>query len=101
MKQKDFSTLAKVLAVIALLSIMLGGFIVKRRKNRINEATALPYHNIELQQVPDGTFTARTETSFLHVELAVTVRDHKIKNIEIIESEGLDSATAKPILESA
>lgn len=99
MKQKDFSTLAKILAVIALLSIMLGGLIIKRRKNRINEATKLPYHNIELQQVPDGIFTARTETSFLRVELAVAVSDHKIANIEIIESEGLDAVPARPVLD--
>lgn len=99
MKKKDYSNLAKILAVIALITIMLGGYILNRRKSHVNEATKLPYYNVTLEQVPDGTFSARTETSFLHIELAVTVQDHQIKDIKIIESEGLDSQTAKPILE--
>ena len=99
MKKKDYSNLAKILAVIALITIMLGGYILNRRKSHVNEATKLPYYNVTLEQVPDGTFSARTKTSFLHIELTVTVQDHQIKDIKIIESEGLDSQTAKPILE--
>ena len=78
---------------------MLGGYILNRRKSHVNEATKLPYYNVTLEQVPDGTFSARTKTSFLHIELTVTVQDHQIKDIKIIESEGIDSQTAKPILE--
>lgn len=99
MKKKDYSNLAKTLAVIALITIMLGGYILNRRKSHVNEATKLPYYNVTLEQVPDGTFSARTKTSFLHIELTVTVQDHQIKDIKIIESEGIDSQTAKPILE--
>lgn len=99
MKKKDYSNLAKILAVIALITIMLGGYILNRRKSHVNEATKLPYYNVTLEQVPDGTFSARTKTSFLHIELTVTVQDHQIKDIKIIESEGIDSQTAKPILE--
>lgn len=99
MKKKDFSALAKAMAVVALISVMLGGFIISRRKNQVREVTNLPYHNVELEQVPDGIYTARTETSFLYVELAVTVQNHKIVNIKVTESEGLDSVPAKPILD--
>lgn len=99
MKKKDYSNLAKILAVIALITIMLGGYILNRRKSHVNEATKLPYYNVTLEQVPDGTFSARTKTSFLHIELTVTVQDHQIKDIKIIESEGIDSQAAKPILE--
>ena len=99
MKKKDYSNLSKILAVIALITIMLGGYILNRRKSHVNEATKLPYYNVTLEQVPDGTFSARTKTSFLHIELTVTVQDHQIKDIKIIESEGIDSQTAKPILE--
>ena len=99
MKKKDYSNLAKILALIALITIMLGGYILNRRKSHVNEATKLPYYNVTLEQVPDGTFSARTKTSFLHIELTVTVQDHQIKDIKIIESEGIDSQTAKPILE--
>ena len=62
MKKKDYSNLAKILAVIALITIMLGGYILNRRKSHVNEATKLPYYNVTLEQVPDGTFSARTKT---------------------------------------
>ena len=32
--KKDYSSLAKALAVVALLSIMIGGFLIARRKNQ-------------------------------------------------------------------
>ena len=97
--KKDYSSLAKALAVIALLSIMAGGFLITRRKNHLAEATKLPYHNVSLEQVPDGFYKARTETSFLHVELQVQVESHKIVKIEVIEADGIDAVPAKPVLD--
>ena len=96
--KKDYSSLAKALAVIALLSIMLGGFLVSRRKNHLAEATKLPYHNVSLEQVPDGFYKARTETSFLHIELQVQVENHKIIEIKVIEADGIDAVPAQPVL---
>ena len=97
--KKDYSSWAKALAVIALLSIMAGGFLITRRKNHLAEATKLPYHNVSLEQVPDGFYKARTETSFLHVELQVQVESHKIVKIEVIEADGIDAVPAKPVLD--
>ena len=97
--KKDYSSLAKVLAVIALLSIMFGGFLTTRRKNQLAEATKLPYHNISLEQIPDGFYKARTETSFLHIELQVQVENHKIIEIKVIEADGIDAVPAQPVLD--
>ena len=49
--------------------------------------------------VEDGEYEGQTYTSFLHLKLKVTVENHQLKNIEVLENDGLDGETAKPIIE--
>ena len=65
----------------------------------MKEAVALPFYRIEMSEVADGEYSAKTYTSFLHLQLKVIVENHKIKDILVLENEGLDGETAKPILQ--
>ena len=98
MKRK-WNAYAKIIAVIAVLFLMAGGWILARRRANITEAAKLPFYNVELSEVEDGEYYGKTYTSFLHLQLKVFVQNHTITNIEVIESEGIDSETAKPILQ--
>ena len=52
---------------------------------------------------PNTTTTidyGKTYTTFLHVQLNVKVENHKIQDIEVLECEGIDGETAKPILQT-
>ena len=89
---------AKILAVVAVLFLMAGGWLIARRKANITEAAKLPFYNVDLSEVEDGEYYGKTYTTFLHLQLKVFVQNHTITNIEVIEAEGIDSETAKPIL---
>ena len=97
--KRNWNAYAKILAVIAVLFLMAGGWILARRRANITEAAKLPFYNVELSEVEDGEYYGKTYTSFLHLQLKVFVQNRTITNIEVIESEGIDSETAKPILQ--
>ena len=97
--KRNWNAYAKILAVIAVLFLMAGGWVLARRRANITEAAKLPFYNVELSEVEDGEYYGKTYTSFLHLQLKVFVQNHTITNIEVIESEGIDSETAKPILQ--
>ena len=84
---------------VALVCLMAGGYPIARRKMRFREAASLPFYKIELSQINDGTYEGKTYTSFLHLQLNVTVEDHKLKSIDVLENEGIDAETARPIIQ--
>ena len=93
---KDFSS---ILMLVALVCLMAGGYLVSRKKARLREAASLPFYKIEMSEIEDGEYSAKTYTSFLHLQLNIIVENHKIKDIQVLESEGLDSGTARPIIQ--
>lgn len=96
---RNIDGLSKVLMAVALVCLMAGGYLIARRKMRFREAASLPFYKIELSQINDGTYEGKTYTSFLHLQLNVTVEDHKLKSIDVLENEGIDAETARPIIQ--
>ena len=96
---RNIDGLSKVLMAAALVCLMAGGYLIARRKMRFREAASLPFYKIELSQINDGTYEGKTYTSFLHLQLNVTVEDHKLKSIDVLENEGIDAETARPIIQ--
>ena len=87
------------LAVVAVVFVMFSAFIINRHKSKLNEAMHLPYYEVNLEEVEDGVYTGKTYTSFLHLQLEVTVKNHKLEKIEVIENQGEDGETARPIIQ--
>ena len=98
-KHKAKSDISSILMLLALICLMAGGWYISRKRARLKEASSLPFYKIELSQIADGEYEGQTYTSFLHLRLKVTVENHKLKNIEVLENDGLDGETAKPIIE--
>ena len=95
-KKTDYS---KYLMIVALICLMAGGYIVSRKKIQLREAANLPFYKIELSEIEDGTYTGKTETSFLSLELKIQIENHKIKDIKVLQNEGLDGEKARPIIQ--
>ena len=96
---RNIDGLSKALMAVALVCLMAGGYLIARRKMRFREAASLPFYKIELSQINDGTYEGKTYTSFLHLQLNVTVEDHRLKSIDVLENEGIDAETARPIIQ--
>jgi len=97
-KRNTKSDISSFLMLLALISLMAGGWHISRKKTRFKEASSLPFYKVELSQLEDGEYEGQTYTSFLHLKLKVIVENHQLKNIEVLENDGLDGETAKPII---
>lgn len=97
-KRNTKSDISSFLMLLALISLMAGGWHISRKKARFKEASSLPFYKVELSQLEDGEYEGQTYTSFLHLKLKVRVENHQLKNIEVLENDGLDGETAKPII---
>ena len=98
MKKNIMIDLSKFLMIAALILLMAGGYVINRKKLQLREAANLPYYKIELSDIEDGIYTGKAETSFLHLELEILVEDHKIKDIKVLQNDGLDGEKARPII---
>ena len=94
--KQDYS---KVLMALSVAFIIFCGYLVARKKIQLREAASLPFYKIELEQIADGSYSGKTYTSFLHLQLEVIIENHKIKDIIVIENDGIDGEKAKPIIQ--
>ena len=97
-KRSGKPDISMILMFVALVALMAGGYVVAKKKARLREAASLPFYKIEMAQVADGIYEAQTQTSFLHLKLSVTVQNHQLKTIDVLENEGIDGETARPII---
>lgn len=98
-KRNPKNDISSILMLVALVCLMAGGWYIARKKARFKEAASLPFYKTELSQIADGEYEGQTMTSFLHLRLLVTIENHQLKNIEVLENDGLDGETAKPIIQ--
>ena len=99
MKKNRMNDFSKFLMLAALIILMAGGYIVNRKKLQLREAANLPYYKVELSEIEDGIYTGKAETSFLHLELEIKVENHQIKDIKVLQNDGIDGETARPIID--
>lgn len=90
-------SLAKILGITAAIFMMIGIFAVSKYKAKITEASKLPYHGVDLNTTADGTYQGKTYLSFAHLQLEVTIENHTLKDIKILECDGLEVVKAKNV----
>ena len=90
---------AKLLMYFAVVFVMFCSYLIVRHKNQVLEAKYLPFYNTSLEAVDDGTYYGKTYTKFLHVQLEVTVQNHQLQNIKVLENKGSQGQNAEPILQ--
>lgn len=77
------------ITLIAICIVLLAiSYSQRKTRGQIAEAKQLPFFNTQLESVNDGTYTGKTVSSFLTVQLEVTVENHQIKDIQILEKKG-------------
>lgn len=95
MKRSTYNTI--IIIICIFMSIF--AYFNSRNKKQINEAKRLPFTNTSLENVSDGIYEGKTYTSFMHLVLNVTVKDHKLDTINIIENKGSKGQKANKIIE--
>lgn len=90
-------SLAKILGITAAVFMMIGIYAVNKYKAKITEASKLPFHKVSLADTADGTYQGKTYLSYAHLQLEVTVENHNLKDIKILECDGLEVVKAKSV----
>jgi len=97
-------TIAAVVAVFAVLIVIVlvyrvGGTSSAGEKTMNGGLETLPTYGFDLSAVPDGTFHGESNFGSFTCKVAVTVKNHTIKTIEIVDSEkGQDSPEGREII---
>ena len=103
MKSKGkFNFDSKIIRTILIVICVVLTFVMymqRRTRNYYKQAAKLPFYNVQPADVEDGTYRGKIYTNFLHVQLDVTVRDHKLTKIEIVENEGAYGKKVAPIID--
>ena len=103
MKSKGkFNFDSKIIRTILIVICVVLTFVMymqRRTRNYYRQAAKLPFYNVQPADVEDGTYRGKIYTNFLHVQLDVTVRDHKLTKIEIVENEGAYGKKVAPIID--
>lgn len=82
------NTYTKILLGAACVFCLVILFMQRNTRKQFDEVSKLPFHETQVEQVMDGTYDAAIYTSFLRITAKVTVENHKITNIEIVDQKG-------------
>ena len=90
-----------IVSGIVVGAIVIVGFVMfVLMSNSANNALAsMVYEDVDMSQTKDGTFEGVVDAGLVSVKVAVTVEDHAITRIDIIEHKNGKGAPAEAITE--
>ena len=95
--KKGLKILLIVIAVFA--AIILTAFLLM--KNSADKAlTNIVFENVDMAQTSNGTYYGETDAGMVYVKVAVTVENHAVKKIDIIEHKNGRGAPAEAITDT-
>lgn len=90
-----------VIGAVLLLAIISGALLtnylisVKSYKTAVSKIT---YEQQNLLDVADGSYTGECDVQFIYAKVRVTVKDHRITDIQLLEHRNGRGAAAESIL---
>lgn len=87
-----------LLAVILVAGLCAGGLYLKSIRDYQERVAALTFTEIDLNRVADGSYTGSCETGVVNARVLVTVRDHTITDIQLLQHDNGRGAPAEAIL---
>ncbi|PKM72054.1 MAG: hypothetical protein CVU91_11220 [Firmicutes bacterium HGW-Firmicutes-16] len=95
--KKGLKILLIVIAVIA--AIVLAAYLLM--KNSADKALSnIVFENVDMAQSVDGTYIGETDAGMVYVKVAVTVENHAVTDIDILEHKNGRGAKAEAITDT-
>lgn len=73
----------KLLIGLAIILILCGGMLLKMKLTKYEPVSV----NLDLTELKNGRYLGSHKEPAVNVEVAVTIKDNKIKNIEILKHD--------------
>lgn len=83
--------------VVAFIVVIYGVnylFSVKKYKESVNN---IQIQEVNLSQIDDGTYTGEYDVDFIYAKVNVTVKNHVITNVDLVEYKHEKGAAAEAI----
>ena len=87
-----------VVSALLVIGLFVGGLYLKSIGDYKAKVDALTFDEIDLTKVEDGVYEGQCDTGIVRVRVQVTVRDHRMESIELLEHENGRGAPAEAIL---
>ena len=98
MSQRKKAVLMVILAIL-ILCLFAGGFYLKFIGDYKAKVDALTFDEIDLTKVEDGIYEGQCDTGVVRARVQVTVRDHRLESVELLEHENGRGTPAEAILD--
>ena len=87
-----------VISVLLVIGLFAGGLYLKSIRDYKAKVAALTFDEIDLTKVEDGVYEGQCDTGIVRATVRVTVRDHRLESIELLEHENGRGTPAEAIL---
>ena len=87
------------LSVLLVITLFAGGLYLKSISDYKAKVAALTFDEIDLTKVDDGVYEGQCDTGVVWARVQVTVRDHQMESIELLEHENGKGTPAEAILD--
>ena len=91
-------TVLIVVSALLVIGLLAGGLYLKSIGDYKAKVDALTFDEIDLTKVNDGIYEGQCDTGVVRARVQVTVRDHRMESIELLEHENGRGAPAEAIL---
>ena len=98
MNQRKKTVLISLL-VLLIIGIFAGGIYLKSISDYKAKVNALTFDEIDLTKVEDGIYEGQCDTGIVRARVQVTVRDHQMERIDLLEHENGRGTPAEAILD--
>ena len=87
-----------MISALLVIGIFAGGLYLKSISDYKAKVDAITFDEIDLTKVEDGVYEGQCDTGVVRARVQVTVRDHRLESIELLEHENGRGAPAEAIL---
>ena len=88
-----------VISVFLGIGFFVGGLYLKSIGDYKAKVAALTFDEIDLSKVEDGVYEGQCDTGIVRARVQVTVRDHRLESIELLEHKNGRGTPAEAILD--
>ena len=87
------------ISMFLIIGLFAGGLYLKSIGDYKAKVAALTFDEIDLTKVEDGVYEGQCDTGVVRARVQVTVRDHQMESIELLEHENGKGTPAEAILD--
>ena len=88
-----------VISALLVIGLFAGGLYLKSISDYKAKVAALTFDEIDLTKVEDGVYEGQCDTGVVRVRVQVTIRNHQLESIELLEHENGRGTPAEAILD--